>query len=309
MASSTAADVLTPRRLGPRHGPLPVQLLFRMGGFAVKKPLGFVGATIVVFFLTLAIFAPWVSPHEYDRINLRARLQPASAEHWLGTDQLGRDVLSRLIQGARLSMVVGFGAVLISSTFATALGLASAYFGGWFDTVAQRFVDAMIALPDLILLITLLGIVRRIPDANMILAMLFAIALLRIAPASRVVRSAVLELRSRPFIEAAEASGATPLRSMLQHMLPNVFPLILITATIALPGAILIEATLSFLGFGPAGEASWGQMLSVDGREYFRRQIGLALYPGLAIGLTVFGFNMFGDALRDILDPRLRGSR
>ena len=277
--------------------------------FARQKPLGFIGGMLVVTFIFVAIFAPWIAPYPYKAPNLRETLVGPSTAHWLGTDQLGRDVLSRLIYGARLSMIVGFGAVLISSTCATILGVLSGYLGGRFDAVAQRFVDAMMALPDLLLIVTLLGIVRRVPGANMILAMLIAIALLRIAPSSRVVRSVVIQMREQPFLEAAHSLGATQRRIMLQHILPNVFPLVLVTATVALPSAILAEASLSFLGFGPAGEASWGQMLSVDGRDFFRKQRWLAISPGIAIGLTVFGFNMFGDAMRDILDPKLRGSR
>jgi peptide/nickel transport system permease protein len=309
MARTTYADSAAGLVTSRPQRALPVRALFRVLGFAKSKPLGFLGAVIVLFFIFTAVFAPWVAPYDYKEVNLRARLQGSSAEYWLGTDQLGRDVLSRLIQGARLSMVVGFGAVIASSVLATAIGLASAYFGGWFDTAAQRIVDAMIAMPDLIILITLLGIAKRMENVNLIFGMVVALAFVRTWPATRVVRSVVFEIRARPYIEAAEAVGATPLRSMLRHVLPNIFPLVLVTATIALPNFILAEATLSFLGFGPAGEASWGQMLSADGRENFRRQLGLAVYPGLAIGLVVFGFNMFGDALRDVLDPRLRGSR
>lgn len=299
------ATVTSPGRSerGPVHAGLRA-----VGRFARRQPIGFVGGLIVLGFVILAVFAPWIAPYDPDAIDLRARLEGPSRAHLLGTDQVGHDVLSRLIHGARLSLVIAFGAVLISSSLATIFGLLSAYLGGWVDTVMQRFVDAWIAMPDLVILITFAGIVRRIEGANMIMALLFALAFLRIAPATRLIRSVVLEVRSRPFIEAAEAAGATSLRAMAQHVLPNVFPLILISATVALPGAILAEASLSFLGLGPAGESSWGQMLSVDGRDYFRRQPGLAIWPGVAIALSVFGFNMFGDSLRDILDPRLRGS-
>jgi peptide/nickel transport system permease protein len=142
----------------------------------------------------------------------------------------------------------------------------------------------------------------------MVFAMVGALAILRVAPVTRIVRSLVLEVRERPYVEAAQAVGAGPLRTMARHVLPNVLPFIIITSSVALPLTILAEASLSFLGFGPAGTISWGQMLSVDGREFFRKQIGLALYPGLCIAAAVFGFNMFGDAMRDMLDPRLRGT-
>lgn len=279
-----------------------------VGRFARSKPLGFLGAVIVVFFLVLAIFAPLIAPYDPERIDLRRALEGPSGTYWLGTDQVGHDVLSRLIYGARLSMIIGFGAVFISGIFSTIFGIMSAYIGGWFDSVVQRFVDAWIAMPDLIILITILGIVRR-TEANMVFAMVGALAILRIAPVTRIVRSLVLEVRERPYVEAAQATGAGPLRMMSRHVLPNVLPFIIVTSSIALPLTILAEASLSFLGFGPAGSISWGQMLSVDGREFFRKQIGLALYPGLCIAAAVFGFNMFGDAMRDALDPRLRGSR
>ncbi len=275
--------------------------------FARRKPLGFVGATLVALFIVLAIFAPAIAPYSPNHIDLRNALHGPSAQYRLGTDNVGHDILSRLIWGARVSMAVGFGAVLFSGVLATALALLSAYTGGWVDLVISRVIDAMIAMPGLVVLITILGIVRR-TDVNLVFAMLFALGLLRIAPVTRIYRSSVLEIRNRPFVEAAEAAGAGPLRVMSRHVLPNIVPLIIVTSTIALPATILAEASLSFLGFGPAGQPSWGQMLSVDGRDYFRKQPGLAVYPGLAIFLAVFGFNMFGDALRDILDPRLRGS-
>ncbi len=276
--------------------------------FARHKPLGFVGGVMVMFFLVVAVFAPLIAPHNPEQIDLRHSLEGPSSLYKLGTDDLGRGVLSRLIWGTRLSMIVGFGAVLVSSTIATVLGIFSAYIGGWVDQLIMRFVDAWIAMPDLIILITILGIVRR-TEYSLLYAMLFSLALLRIAPVTRVYRSAVLEIRSRPYMEAARATGATPFRAMSRHVFPNTFPLILLTATVALPGTILAEASLSFLGFGPEGTTSWGQMLSADGREFFRAQPGLAIYPGLAIAAAVFGFNMFGDGLRDLLDPRLRGGR
>ena len=173
--------------------------------------------------------------------------------------------------------------------------------------IVGRAVDAMIAMPALMILITILGVARR-TDANLILAMVVALGVLRIAPLTRVYRSAVLEIRNRQFVEAAETTGAGPIRVMLRHILPNIMPLIIVTSTIALPAMILAEASLSFLGFGPSGETSWGQMLATDGRQYFRQQPGLVVYPGIAIFLAVFGFNILGDALRDVLDPRLRGS-
>lgn len=288
----------------------PAAVVLRVvGRFARRKPLGFIGGALVVGLVVVAVFAPLFAPYDPNAIDLRHRLEGSSAAHWMGTDGAGHDVLSRLVYGTRISMMVGFGSVLISTVAATLIGLVAAYIGGWVDIAVQQVIDAWIAMPDLIILITFLGIVRRIPDANLTLALLFALAFLRTAGTSRLVRSVVLELRSRPFVEAAEASGAGTPRMMLAHVLPNIFPILLVSATVALPGTILAEASLSFLGFGPAGTSSWGQMLSVEGREFFTKQWGLAVYPGLCIAGAVFGFNMFGDALRDVLDPRLRGSR
>ncbi|HNM78763.1 MAG TPA: ABC transporter permease, partial [Tepidiformaceae bacterium] len=201
---------------------------------------------------------------------------------------------------------VGFGAVLISSVGAATLGIVSGYLGGWSDKIIQRLVEAWQAMPGLIILLTILGIVRRMENVNVVFAMVLAIGLLSIAGTSRVIRSQVLIIRHQQYVEAARAMGAGHVRIIWHYILPNVFPLILVTMTVALGGVILAEASLSFLGFGPAGEPSWGQMLSIDGREYMRRQAGLAIWPGVCIALAVFGFNIFGDALRDTLDPRLR---
>jgi peptide/nickel transport system permease protein len=304
MKLEVVAASASKRRISALPGLRPARWILT---FARRKPLGFVGALIVLCCLVLAVTAPVVAPYDPNYADLRHSLEGPSSQHLLGTDRSGHDIFSRIIWGARLSMIVGFGAVIISAVFATVLGLASAYSARWIDMVIGRFVDAMLAMPGLIVLITILGIARR-AETNLVLAMLFSLGLLRIAPLTRIYRSSVVQVRSRPFVEAAEAAGASRLRIMWLHVFPNILPLIIVTATIALPATILAEASLSFLGFGPTGEPSWGQMLSVDGRLYFRRQPGLAIYPGVAIFLAVFGFNMLGDALRDVLDPRLRGS-
>jgi peptide/nickel transport system permease protein len=306
MATETTLDILVlPAR---RERPAPLRWLLALATFARRKPLGFIGLLIVAALIVMAVFAPQIATHNPNQIDLRHRLEGPSSQHWLGTDNTGKDVFSRLVYGARISVTVGFGAVAISVLFATILALVSGYVGGWFDTVVQRLVDAWQAMPGLILLITFLGIVRRMPNVNLIVAMIVALGVLSIAGKSRVIRSAVLGVRSMPYVEAARSLGAGGPRILLSYILPNVFPIILVGATISLGGVILAEASLSFLGFGPAGEPSWGQMLSVDGRQYMRAQPGLAIWPGVCIGLAVFGFNIFGDALRDVLDPRLRGS-
>lgn len=308
MAGTSTADTLPLSLRMTRDYPAPVRWLLTVLRFARRKPLGFFGALLVGALVLMAVFAPQIAPYPPNKIELRHKLQGPSADHWLGTDATGKDVFSRLVYGARVSVTVGFGAVAISVLFASILGLVSGFVGGWFDTITQRFVDAWQAMPGLIILITFLGIVRRMPNVNVLVAMIIALGVLAIAGKSRVIRSGVIGLRSTPMVEAARAVGASGPRILLHYILPNVFPIILIGATISLGGVILAEASLSFLGFGPAGQPSWGQMLSVDGRQYLRAQPGLAIWPGVFIGLAVFGFNIFGDALRDTLDPRLRGS-
>jgi len=285
---------------------LPVRALIRILRFVRRQPLGTFGLMIVLTLILLAVFAEQVAPYSPDKQNLRHRLEGPTAEHWLGTDATGRDTLSRLIYGARISMMVGFGAVFIGSSGAAFLGIVSGYLGGWPDKIIQRFVEAWQAMPGLVILLTVLGIVRRMENVNVVFAMVLAIGLLSIAGSSRVIRSQVLLIRHQPYVEAARSLGAGHVRIIWFCVFPNVLPLILVSMTVALGGVILAEASLSFLGFGPAGEPSWGQMLSIDGREYMRRQAGLAIWPGVCIALAVFGFNIFGDALRDTLDPRLR---
>jgi peptide/nickel transport system permease protein len=307
MAQSTTASAQLLPLSYVHERRLPLRLLAWFARFARHKPLGFVGLLIVLTLVLMAIFAPQLAPYSPDKTDLKHHLAGSTAQHRLGTDATGRDVLSRLIYGARVSMMVGFGAVAISTLFATALGVISGFRGGWFDAIVQRFVDAWQALPGLIILITLMGIARRMRGVNIVWAMVLAIGILAIAGTSRVIRSAVIAIRGQPYVEAARALGADSPRLLLWYVLPNVLPIIFVIATVGLGGVILLEASLSFLGFGPAGQPSWGQMLSVDGRDYMRVQPGLAVYPGLCIGAAVFGFNVFGDALRDIVDPRLRG--
>lgn len=306
MATSTIAVTSEFTYRSPSDRGLAYRMYHASVQFARKKPLGVVGLLLVFVLLFMAVFAPQIAPYAPGKQSLRHSLEGSSSAHWLGTDALGRDVLSRLIYGARISITVGFGAVAISAAGAATLGIVSGYFGGLFDKVVQRFVDSWQAMPYLVILITFMGIMSRLPNVNVIFAMVLAMGVLSIAGSSRVIRSQVLTLKSAAFVEAAQSMGAGNMRIMLTCILPNVFPLILINATVGLGGVILAEASLSFLGFGPAGQPSWGQMLSVEGRQYMRVRPELAIYPGLFISAAVFGFNIFGDALRDVLDPRLR---
>lgn len=307
MTTTTLSDGAAALSLSGRERALPARWALAVVHFARAKPLGFFGLVLIVLLVGAAVFAPVLAPYPPNKIDLKHKLEGPSARHLLGTDATGKDTYSRLLYGARISVAVGFGAVLISTSIATVIGLLSGFRGGWFDTITQRFVDAWQAMPSLIILITFLGIVRRMPNVNLLLAMIIALGVLNIAGKSRVIRSTVLLVRSMPFIEAARSTGASDGRIVLRHILPNIFPIILVGATITLGGVILAEASLSFLGFGPAGRPSWGQMLSVDGRQYMRAQPGLAIWPGLMIAAAVFAFNVFGDALRDVTDPRLRG--
>jgi len=292
-----------------------------IGRFVRRKPLGAFGGLIVLAMLVLATFAdarvlgssgPLIAPSGYNDQNLRSsqRLQGPSLTHPFGTDELGRDLLSRVIYGARVSVVIGFSAVAMSTVLSAAVGIASGYYGGRFDTLLQRVVDIWIAFPPLILLVTLVSLfaARGSPEERSFW-IIVALGILLAAGSSRVIRGAVIALKTSPYIEAAKALGAVDARILLQHVLPNVVPVVIILATLQLGTAILAEAAISFLGYGvPAPFPAWGNMLSLQGLSYMRRDPWLAIWPGLAIALAVYGFNMLGDALRDVVDPRLRGS-
>jgi peptide/nickel transport system permease protein len=270
-----------------------------------EKPLGAFGGVIVVGLLLCAAFAPWIAPYPYDETNVRQRLKPPSAQFYLGTDNLGRDLFSRIVYGARISVTVGFGAVALGVLLATILGVVSGYLGGTFDVLVQRVVDAVMAFPFLVLLLSLMAVLG--PG---LLNVILVLAVPLSANNSRIIRSATLAAKEHQFVEAAQAVGASHLRMVLRYILPNVMAPIIIIATIGLGFAILAEAALSFLGLGvPPPYPSWGEMLSGSGRSYMYQAPWMAIWPGVAISLAVFGFNMLGDALRDLLDPRLRGSQ
>ncbi|RMF86242.1 MAG: ABC transporter permease [Nitrospinota bacterium] len=275
-----------------------------LGRLIREKPLGLIGAFIILAFILIAIFADLITPYRYDQTNLLHRLQPSSREHWLGTDQLGRDILTRVIYGARVSLYVAMGAVFLGTVVATLIGVTSAYFGGKYDIVMQRFVDAWMAFPGLLLLLTIMSLTG--PGLNNTLIVLGVSFGIR---SSRVVRGMALSVKENAYIEAAQAFGCKDMRIIWRHLLPNVAATIIIIATIGLGNLILIEASLSFLGMGvPPPHPTWGGMLSMQGLTYMYQAPWMAIWPGVALSLTVFGFNMFGDALRDLLDPRLRGS-
>lgn len=280
--------------------------------FIRRKPLGAVGGAIVLMLTLTAIFAAQIAPYAYDVGKGADRLQGPSFAHFLGTDNLGRDLFSRIVYGARVSVAVGFGAVLVGTGIAAVLGIISGYFGGTFDLLLQRVIDAWIAFPALVLLACLVTILttRATDSVTSIVVVAVALGLVVAGGSSRVVRSAVISIRDMPYMEAARCIGCGHLHIILRYILPNVLAPILILATVQLGGAILAEATLSFLGFGVKPPMpAWGSMLAGSGRQFFLVAPWLAIWPGLAISLAVFGFNMLGDALRDVLDPRLRNSR
>ena len=272
-----------------------------------RKPLGAVSAAIVCGLIAVALFAPVLAPRDphafnLDERGLPVRMQAPSATFLLGTDPLGRDVLSRIVYGARVSLIVGFASVMIGTLLGTALGLVSGYWEGRLDQVIQRGVDTAMAIPGIVLALAVMSVLGQ-SLTNIILVIGLVIA----PGASRVVRGTVLAVKQQTFIDAAHASGASPGRIVLRHVLPNVFAPILVIGTVWLGNAIVIEAALSFLGLGtPPPTPTWGGMLSGEGRRNLETAPYLAIFPGLAIRIVVLAFNMLGDALRDLLDPRLR---
>ncbi len=297
--SSPQADALPLReRLGDN----------KVAGFVVKlvtqRPLGALGGLICILLLLTGIFADLIAPAGYNDINPIDRLQAPSAEYWLGTDQLGRDVFSRIVHGAQLSVIVAFAATSLSIVISVIIGITSGYFGGRFDMVSQRVVDGWMCFPDLIILIVAVSVLGPGTwQVILILGLLFGIS------GSRIVRSSVLTVKENIYIHAAQSMGASTLRILVMHILPNVMAPIIVLFTTRLAAVILAESGLSFLGLGiPPPAPSWGGMLSLDGRSYMFQAPWLAIMPGVALTIAVFGINMFGDALRDILDPRMRGA-
>jgi peptide/nickel transport system permease protein len=267
----------------------------------LRSPLTVVGLVIVTVFVLAAVAAPLIAPYEPNKQNLSLRLKPPSEEHLLGTDQLGRDVLARLIWGARVSLSVGLAVVMSASVFGTIVGLMAGYVGGLTDDGLMRTTDVFFAFPPLILAMAIAGALGPSLQTAMI-----AIAAVSWPVYARLVRGQVLSLRKREFVEAAESIGASGFRIIFRHLLPNALSPLLVQASFDMGGAILIAAGLSFIGFGAQPPlAEWGVMIS-EGRKYVTTHPWLPLFPGLAILVTVAAFNLIGDGLRDALDPRLR---
>lgn len=274
-----------------------------VGHFVRKKPLGALGAVMLLAFIVTAALAPQLATHDPDLNNYRVRVKPPSMQHWFGTDNFGRDIYSRVMYGARISMQVGILATLLGTSIGALAGLLSGFLGGRVDQAVQRVADVMFTIPGLVLAMTLVTML-----GPSMVNVIIAIAMPRIPDTNRVIRSAVLAVKESPYVDAAHAIGCANWRVMLRHILPNVTAPYIVIVSAGLGGAILVEASLSFLGMGvPPPAPSWGRMLSVEGMRFFETAPWMAIFPGIFISAAVFGANLFGDALRDVLDPKLRG--
>jgi peptide/nickel transport system permease protein len=272
--------------------------------FAHREPLGAVTACMIVLLVFCAALAGVLAPYPYDAFDVSQRLQGPSAAHPFGTDEQGRDVLSRTLFGAQASVLIGVTVVAIATTLAVAVGTLSGYLGGWIDISVQRVVDLWLSFPGLIFVILVVAIF-----GNNNVVFVLTLSLLLSAGSSRIIRSAAIAVRGEPYVEAATSLGAPKFRIVLLHILPNLLPVIIVNASIRMGEVVLLSSTLSFLGFGPPPPfPSWGRMLQ-ESQTQMQYHPELAVFPGLAIVLTVYAFNMLGDALRDVLDPRLRHVR
>lgn len=279
-----------------------VRLVRRAIRFSRQRPLGAVGGSIVLVMILAAVLASVLSPYDPVIADYRAMLLPPNHDHWLGTDSYGRDVLSRIIYGSRTALLVGFSTSFFGATLGAIIGVGCAYFGGKVDLIAQRFVEIFLALPLIVLALAVVSVLGS-GTGNVILA----IAIPMVPRCAQVIRSSALSIREMPYIDAARAAGFSHARIIFRHMLPNVAAPYLILLTAFLGQAILVEASLSFLGMGVAEPTpAWGLMLKGAAVEYAERAPWMAVFPGLAISAGVFGFNIFGDSLRDELDPKLR---
>jgi peptide/nickel transport system permease protein len=270
-----------------------------------EKPFGAIAGLVFVLFLLCGIFADVLAPYGFNEIAPIERLKPPSWKHPFGTDNLGRDLLSRCLYGARLSVIIGLSAATLATIISVAIGMLTGYLGGRVDMIGQRLVDAYMSFPELVILIAVVSVVGPgMPQIIGVLSLVLGIA------GSRIIRSAVLSVRENMYIHAAQSIGASTARILWRHILPNIMPPIIVLFTTRVGAVILIESGLSFLGLGvPPPAPTWGGLLSGSGRSYMFQGPWLALAPGLCLTTVVFATNMFGDALRDLLDPRMRGSK
>jgi ABC-type dipeptide/oligopeptide/nickel transport systems, permease components len=268
----------------------------------LEKPMGTFGLGLIIVFFTMGIFSKFIMPFSWSQIHLLERLQVPSGRYFLGTDELGRDELSRLIYGASISMQIGIGATLLNTVVSILIGATSGFLGGKTDMIVQRFVDVWMSIPGFVILLTVMTILPR-----SLLTMIMVLGITGGIGGARLVRSAVIAIKSNTYISASDAIACSTVRILLVHIIPNIMPTLIIMFTLGIGGNILAEAGLSFLGFGlPPGVPSWGVLIN-SSQAYLQTDPQLALWPGLALSLAVFGMNMFGDSIRDLLDPRLRG--
>src|SRR5262245_20457423 len=295
MASIAEAGFVASRNGGLKF----VRRLFR------EKPLGAIGGVVFVLFLFCGVFADVLAPYGMNQISPINRLKPPSWQFPFGTDNLGRDMLSRCLYGAQLSVIIGFSAAALATAISVIVGIVTGYVGGKFDLVSQRFVDAWMSFPDLVILIVVVSVVGPgMPQIICTLGLLLGIG------GSRIIRSAVVSVRENMYVHAAQSIGASTRRILWRHILPNVMPPIIVLFTTRVGTVLLAASSLSFLGLGwPPPTPTWGGMLSGSGRTFMFQGPWLALAPGLCLTVVVYATNVFGDALRDLLDPRMRGSR
>jgi peptide/nickel transport system permease protein len=313
MAQSRAEALDLPLQEQRRRLPFYVDVLRRL---VKEKPLGLFGGVLVAMFFVMAVAAPVIAPHGPNELGAGGRLAAPSLANPFGTDNLGRDVFSRVVYGARVSITIGFIAVAAAALISVAIGVLSGYFGGLLDMLGQRLVDGFIAFPGLVFIIAVGAVfvgwdAPGLPRTGVFqtdnVVLMATIGVLLGVGQSRIIRSATLSVASQPYIEAARATGAGHTRIIFVHVLPNVMAPVITMATLGLGTAILLESSLSFLGLGvPPDTATWGGMLTREARAHMTEGWWLAIFPGFALSLAVFGFNMLGDAFRDLLDPRLR---
>ncbi len=275
--------------------------------FIRSQPLGMLGLLVIVVYVVMALGAKWIAPFDPEEIDFAAQLAKPGIEHWFGTDQFGRDVFSRLIYGSRTALGVGIGASMFGCTIGAIIGASSGYFGGKIDTIIQRVVDILLAFPIIVLAMVVIAVLGKRQWAGIDLNLITAIALPIIPKMARIARSSTLSIAAMPYIDAARAAGFSHKRIILRHILPNIVAPFLIMFTAFVAQAILLEASLSFLGLGVTEPTpAWGLMLSGASADFYRDAPWMIVFPGLAITLAVFAFNMFGDSLRDWLDPKMK---
>ena len=295
---TTAAATITYKVPKRRH---PVLL------FMTQQPLGAAGLVIIVAMCVCAAAAQWVAPFDPLAVDYAAQLAPPSATHWLGTDSFGRDVLSRIIYGARTALAIGFIASFLGCTLGAVIGVASAYFGGKTDLIIQGVMDVLLSFPIIVLAITVVAVLGNYVVLGIDINLIIAIAVPMLPRVERVVRASALAIREMPYVDAARAAGYSHARIIFRHMVPNVAAPYLILLTAFVAQAILAEASLSFLGLGVTEPTpSWGLMLSGSAADFYQQAPWMIVFPGIAISLAVFAFNLFGDSLRDWLDPKIK---